>query len=170
MEIYRGYLNSFIKIKAKKAEADAASTRVASGESPRFVEDHLPRLLVEIDAVRHDLENASAKPKKAKASPSPEPITSCLDCSGVGLVPLWNSQAAATPTTSAAHCTCAYGRWMRSRTKPADVARIPDLADIRENESQWTTIHPGDFDDAELDRLPASFRRLLAERMRVKPF
>lgn len=46
------------------------------------------------------------------------------------------------PMIVAAHCICLMGRWMRAKTEPELLPRIPDLADILAGRSRWLARDP----------------------------
>jgi hypothetical protein len=64
------------------------------------------------------------------------------------------------PSEVSAHCVCALGRWMRSRTAEAVKARMPDGADIAEGRSNWSFQPPGDAIDPKV----AAYTRAAFER------
>ena len=52
--------------------------------------------------------------------------------------------------TCSAHCTCALGRWMRSRIALQDAAmlrRIPDLLDVMGGRTRWSFDDPTRYRD-----------------------
>ena len=65
------------------------------------------------------------------------------------------------PAEVTAHCICALGRWMRSKTTEALKARIPDGAAILEGRSNWLFQAPGSDPD---QRYQAPTRAAIAGR------
>lgn len=78
----------------------------------------------------------------------------CPFCEGNGMVTVYHPRFAADSignaqdgrryaTTSAAHCRCDAGNWIRERVPPELQARIPRVEDICKGRSRWLLIPPG---------------------------
>ncbi len=157
-EMWRGYLDGFIGAKVKKSEADAASVRIADGDDPpRFVEDHLPALLAQIEWNRGVLAATREAPTVVTEKPATPTAVDCPHCRGHGLVTVFHpgygglpivdvvgagGEVRQIPGRVSAHCVCPVGRWMRARTEEATLPRIPDLAPVVEGRSRWTMHDP----------------------------
>jgi len=70
----------------------------------------------------------------------------CDRCGGTGVVSVFRRPPVpeGTPSSVAAHCVCALGRWMRRALEraPAVLERIPDLDAVLVNRIPWTTDPP----------------------------
>ena len=159
-DLWRGYLDGFVGLKVKKSEADAASVQLSGGgESLDFVEDHLLWILERVQWNRGAIE--AMKETKAAATTAQsvggKPAGDCPHCGGHGLVTCFHPGYIGLPTVEvvdavgmpkmipariAAHCTCPVGRWIRQRTEPDLIARIPDAAPVIEGRSRWTLKDP----------------------------
>lgn len=76
-----------------------------------------------------------------------ELASKCCDrCGGTGVVSVFRRPPVpeGTPSSVAAHCVCALGRWMRRtwEREPGVLKRIPDLDAVLVNRIPWTTEPP----------------------------
>ena len=69
----------------------------------------------------------------------------------------------------AAHCLCPMGEWIRTRTDPDILHRIPLLADVLSGRSRWLAQDPTRDEQGEYRRrYPREMRRELGEAMRAR--
>ncbi len=129
----------------------------------------------------------SIDPTSYKREEAAQASRSCPHCLGQGLAtvfdPDYDGSATVWKTLSdgsrreqagrvPAYCICLLGRFIEAnhRKNCSDVhKRVPDFADILGRSSYWLERDPTqrELTNGEVETLPAEFRRLLAERMRV---
>jgi hypothetical protein len=85
----------------------------------------------------------------------------CPYCGGAGLVTLYDARYAGDPAgrrryrrhdgtvgvewlamRCATYCLCPAGEWLRARSQPDVRDRAPDLADVLEGRTRWSTTDP----------------------------
>jgi hypothetical protein len=81
----------------------------------------------------------------------------CRHCSGGGMKTVYHREYRSNPVTDivgdrgeciqiagavGAHCVCPYGRWMREKTEPELLARIPDLQAVFNGDSDFLEVDP----------------------------
>ena len=147
-EFVKLWFQAFKLAGVTEVEADTASVRLASNP-PRFRTDHIPAIIREVEAIRRANAAAATPHSRDEAE---RLARDCPRCEGLGLVLVFhpghdgsprawyrkpNGENVLGPSRVAGHCTCALGRWMRSRTEPEMKRRIPDLADIEAGISRW---------------------------------
>ncbi len=129
----------------------------------------------------------SVDPTSYKREEAEQSSRYCLHCMGGGFATVFDPEYNGSPTITkvhpngdkrvraarvAAYCICLLGRWIEAnhRKHASDVhKRTPDFADIHKRSSYWLEIDPteGPLSEGKTDGLPESFRRLLADRMKV---
>lgn len=160
VEFARIWYDAFMKLdpKPRESEADTASIRLGP-DPPRWRNDHLPRVLAEIRAVR--AANAVASPPDTREA-AESGSRDCPHCGGCGHMRVYHRLFAgdtggypqatiedrhgltrAIPTAVMAHCVCPLGRWTRSKFRDVTLlGRIPDGEHILSHRSSWLADPP----------------------------
>jgi hypothetical protein len=153
--------------KPRQAEAEAASASLR-GEALAFPEDHPLAVVAAIELARSKPTVAGAADREEAARQSRD----CPYCGGEGMTVVYHPRYDGEPVVEAtiggetrkiasrpaAHCVCALGRWMRSKTKPEVLRRVFDLVEVLEGRfPPWLAEdpRPGTF-----DLPPGGWRRL----------
>jgi len=171
-DFVRIWLAAFIAEKITEEEADSAS--IALGKlPPRFRMDHLPAILGVIAETRRSKVATDVPESREKAASQSHNCQYCSEngathrrypdetlLGGVGstpqgMVPVYHPMYDSSRTVQvdggtyaarvSAHCICAFGRWMRNKTDPDTVRRIPDLADVISRRSRYVLDDPRDW-------------------------
>lgn len=109
-------------------EANAASDRLATNP-PTYLDAHLPAVLTAVRSIRA----TRPAPEAGSREEAWEKSKGCPECGGGGLTRRKLATfKRAEPAWYSLHCTCAMGRWMRSRHESDEQlrGRIFDLATI----------------------------------------
>ena len=148
----RLWLSAFIERRVTKNEADTASVRCGSNP-PRFRNDHLPRILNEIEAFRLANQILNVPDDRQGAA---DQSKYCQHCGGSGLrivyhprydgcaVVTRNFKAGAVkePGHVAATCMCAMGLWIRNNIDDDVRKRMPENEKILNGQSAWLYDDP----------------------------
>jgi hypothetical protein len=163
----KAWVRHLLDADATAADAAAVAERLAL-DPPRFRADWIPAVVRGLKALR-DSRDGGASSREAALSAS----AGCPACGGTGLVAVRHADPANVPPRCAAHCTCPYGRWARSRLaadQPHLLRRTPDLAALP---AGWSTADP-DVDAYERvihacgDNPLAALRAMLAEDLAAR--
>lgn len=142
--------------KVSGAEADAAVRRLKENP-PRWLSEHIPRFLAAVLALRKEraAESSSSDREIARAA-----SLACEYCHGDGQVqvydPMYDGRSVVDrdcvvkgevrnipfAMRVVAHCSCAMGRWMRSKTPVDLLPRIPDHVDVLAGRTRWMPMDP----------------------------
>ena len=131
-----------------------ASTRPAGGQAARPAPPAAPVRSIDLrpapdddngDAVRRAWEVAGG-PAGLEEVRARDASQDCPYCQGTGWVRLVRRRkpgpdqpiaATARPPHSSVHCLCPLGEWLRCRTPPDLLGRMPDLAAVLAGRAQW---------------------------------
>lgn len=160
-------------------EADEVLMRLRQ-DPPQWLREHLPKFLACVTAIRQE---RTAKGQADDRDTAFEASKGCPHCHGHGLATIFHPDYVGDAllvrpemegreryavARRSAHCVCAMGRWMRSKTRDLDVlSKIPDLTDILAGRSRWLAADPT-RDEAGEYRPPRRAVAELAESMRAR--
>jgi hypothetical protein len=170
LQYRRLWVSAFLDRKVQKHEADTASVRCGTSP-PRFRNDHLPRIISEIEALRLANQILNVPDDREIAMEKSRDCPHC-DVSGFRIVyhPKYegkrtvvvqrNGKIVLQPGTVATTCSCLYGQWVRNHIEPDTLRILPELRRILDGHSSWHYFDPTDVDA--LDDPPVSIGDILS--------
>lgn len=144
-EFIRGWVTAFNLKEVSRPEAEEASRRLAL-DPPNFRREHIPKVIAAVLALRAERGPRASGPSSRDAALLAS--KDCPHCGGCGLAVAyhpWPDAAKAIAPTTAAHCVCAYGRWIRrthQEKNPELLRRIPDFGRVLDGATVYLPENP----------------------------
>lgn len=145
------WITALACLEATEDEAEAASLSLLESP-PRFRADHIANVTAAIKVERE--RTGKSTHKHETRDDARNASKDCQYCGGEGLATVYHPQpdlSRRVPATSAAHCVCSHGRFIRhmlgmKSENASTLRRIPDLALVVNGASGWRLDPPPGVD------------------------